>query len=125
MRGGDIREFKYAGRQFDVSPDADVTLILGGVNLASVAAGNGNPITTGKRRLAGLDGLILNLDSANKDLEFLVNKQSTGNQYPYSITEMSGITYGGEGAIEGEDLGKSSATGNATIAIRGKKLEQI
>jgi len=51
LKGGDIRKFTYAGKEFDVSPDADVTLLMAGVDITNMAAGNGNPIGLGKRRL--------------------------------------------------------------------------
>lgn len=124
IRGGDIREFRYAGRAFDVHPDADVTLFLSGFDLTNQIAGNGEHIATGKRRGAGLDGLLLSLDDARKDLEFLVNIQTGMVPKPYSITLISGITYLGTGLPEGEGLGKTTAAGTGTLAIRGKTLEQ-
>jgi len=125
IKGGDIRQFTYAGREFDVSADADVTLFLSGLDLTNTAAGNGNPVTLGKRRLAGLDGLAIVLDDARKDLEFLVNLQTAGVAKPYSITLVSGVTYAGTGLPDGDGFGKSSANGVGTLALRGKTLEQI
>jgi len=125
LKGGDIRKFTYAGKEFDVSPDADVTLLLAGVDVTSTAAGNGNPIPLGKRRLAGLDGLAIILDDSRKDLEFIVNIQTQGDAKPYTIELISGIVYAGTGLPEGDGFGKSSASGVGTLAIRGKTLEQI
>jgi hypothetical protein len=125
LKGGDIRQFKYAGREFDVDGGSSVTLILPGLDLTNMAAGNGAHVATGKRRLAGLDGLGLYLDDANKDLEFLVNIQTAGQSKPYSITLVSGITYAGSGLPEGDGFGKVTDTGIGTLSIRGHRLEQI
>ena len=125
IKGGDIRQFKYAGREFDVDGGSSVTLFLAGLDLTNMAAGNGNHVATAKRRLAGLDGLGLYLDDANKDMEFLVNIQAGTTPKPYSITLVSGITYAGTGLPEGDGFGKVTDTGIGSLSIRGKTLEQI
>ena len=125
IKGGDILQFKYAGREFIPSGDADVTLILAGKDLANTSGGNGKLVTLAKRRLGGFDGLDLVLDDTNKDLEFLVNLQTAANPKPWTMTLASGITYAGSGCIEGDGLGKSTAKGTYTLAIRGEKAEQI
>jgi hypothetical protein len=125
IKGGDILQFSYAGREFIPSPDADVTFMLSGKDLTNTLGGNGKLITIAKRRAAGIDGMVVVLDDANKDLEFLVNIQTTAVPKPITLTLASGITYAGSGVIEGEGLGKSTATGIATISLRGERLEQI
>lgn len=125
LAGGDVRQFTYAGREFDVSTDADVTIVLAGQNLSNTSAGNGRLVSLGKRRLGGLMGLVLVMRSERKDLEFLVNIQSTGEPKPWSLTEAGGITYAGTGLPEGDGLGKSTASGVATFDLMGEKAEQI
>ncbi len=125
IKGGDIAKFTYAGREFAPSGDADVTIFLHGKDLTNTAAGNGTMVTLSKRRLGGFDGLALVLDSARKDQEFLTNIQSSGVPKPWTLEEAGGIVYSGIGLPEGEGLGKSTATGQYTLAVRGERAEQI
>lgn len=125
IKGGDITKFTYAGREFIPSQDADVTILLSGKDLTNTPGGNGKMVTVAKRRLAGFDGMALVLDSANKDQEFLNNIQSAGVPKPWTLEEAGGTVYSGTGLPEGDGLGKSTATGQYTLAIRGEKAEQI
>lgn len=123
--GGDVLQFTYGGREFPVSADADVAMQLSGYDNTTVAYGNGSENTTSKRRLGSLKGLVLGMDNARKDLEFLNNLQSTKRPYPVSITWVDGLTYAGQLKIDGDGLSRASASGQATIDLVGKTLEQI
>lgn len=123
MKGGDVRQFVFGGREFDVAGEADFEIDLpGGVNEFK-AAGNGKMYGTQKRKLGGIDGIEVVIDNSRGDQEFLAEKQADGNAETTTITLADGSAWVGALAIEG-DLKYNSASGTAKMALRGMKWEQ-
>jgi len=124
IRAGDIRQFTWGGREFDVAPEGDVTMILHGIKAESTPNGNGTVHTKGTRVLGGFDGLTLSVDPARGDVEFLIAMQTGGIAKACSMTLVDKTTYGGAMLPEG-DLQSSTGNGTLTVAARGAKWERI
>jgi len=125
VRAGDIRQFTYAGREFEVKGgDANVNVDIGGFQNEAVPAGNGQVSITQRRKVAAITDLPILADDTRQDLEYLQEKQNEGSENPVTMTLASGIVYSGSLAITGE---VKKATGDGTIALElmGTKLEQI
>lgn len=128
VRGGDIRQFKWNGREYDVAPDSDVTLFItsGGIGLMveQTPNGNGTPHGIGKRYLGGFDGLTISNDSDRGDFESLVALQSGMVAKACSMTLVNGVTYVGDLLPEGL-IQASTQSGQVTVAGRGKRFEKL
>lgn len=128
VRGGDIRQFKWNGREYDIAPDSDVTFFITsggiGISVEQTPNGNGTPHGIGKRYLGGFDGLTISCDWDRGDFEALVALQAGMVAKPCSMTLIGGTTYVGdllpEGTLEG-----SSGQGQVTVAGRGKRFERL
>lgn len=123
-RGGDVRQYLIAGREFDPIGGASPTIILSGYTNENLPTGNGKIHTTSKRKLGGFDGASVSLDATRKDQEFIQNLINNGENFNVSVTLASGITYSGSGRIEG-DLNFNSNDGSLEFAFRSEKFEQI
>jgi hypothetical protein len=125
VRAGDIRQFTYGGREFDVQgEDANVVINLGGYTAEVGLNGNQTPHVTKRSKKAVVSDVTISVDDNRKDLEFLQDKQNAAELVPLSITLASGVTYSGQMALVG-DLQKSTGDGTATLTFEGAKLEQI
>ena len=123
IRGGDITQFVYAGREFDIEGDAAISYRLAGKIIENKVNGNGKKYGLAKAKLAGLDSVPITLNQLKQDLEFLQEK-SDGEDYPLQITMASGATYAGDCAIEG-DLDGNSGEGKAEVSFMSENFEQI
>lgn len=124
VRGGEIRQFKIKGREYDVAPEASLELTPSGFDHEHKPAGNGVMVATSKRVLAAIDGVELSIDNGRGDLEALVDFKDSGEPGAINLTLADGTTWAGSLAIEGE-LKYSSGEGKASFALRGPRLEQI
>ena len=124
VAGGDIRQFKYGGREFDVAPDCSLEITPHGYTNENKPAGNGELVVLQKRTLAAIDGIELVMRNSKGDLEYLQNKQGNGEPTPVLIGLVDGTTWSGAMSIEGEVKYKTDS-GQASFALRGKTLEQI
>lgn len=124
LRAGDIRQIKWYGKELDPAPDLDMTLMLSGIVVTSVATGNAKMHSTGKRQLGGFDGGTFSCDPSRKDLEFFQAKQTAGVPGPLSITLIGGQTYVGSCLPEGE-ITHSTGAGTMAMAARGESLVQV
>ena len=124
VRAGDIRQFTIEGRELDPGPETNVTVLIAGFNNETVATGNGEPHTTQRRRLGGIDGMSISLDNTRQDAEFLQGISNAGTPVPVTLSLADGVTYAGVLAIEGE-LMPNMGEGSVEIAMRGKTFEQV
>lgn len=124
VRGGDIRQLKINGREFDVDKEANVNLILSGFNNENGLTGNGSLATTQRRKAGGFTDCPVSIKDADKDLEFLQDIWNDGESVPVIITLATGQTYSGSLAGESE-LIQDTGAGQVTISMMGAKLEQI
>ena len=123
IRGGDITQFVYDGREFDIDSEANITYRLSGKTVENKMNGNGKKYTLVKVKFGGLDSVVIILDQSKKDLEFLQD-HSDGEDYPLQITMASGAIYSGDSAIEG-DIDATTGDGNAEIGFASEQFEQI
>ena len=123
LRSGDITQFNYAGREFDIKTGSNVTYRLSGVTMENEPTGNGGRVATGTVKLAGIDAMPISIDPEKKDYEFFQGK-ADGEDYPVNFTMINGITYSGSMAIEG-DLDANTGDGQAEVSFMGPELEQI
>ena len=125
VRAGDIRQFTYGGREFDIKgEDANVVIDLGGFTSEVGLNGNKTLHVTKRSKKATVSDVTVSIDDNRKDLEFLQGKQDSSELAPLSITLASGVTYSGQMAVVG-DLQKSTGDGTATLTFEGAKLDQI
>lgn len=123
LRSGDIIQFSYAGREFDIKADSNITYRLSGITIENQPTGNGGRHATGRKKLAGVDAVPISNNLENKDYEFLQEK-ADGVSYPLNMTMIDGTTYSGNLAIEG-DLDANTGDGQIEVSFMGEKLEQI
>lgn len=125
VRAGDIRQFTWFGKEFDIKgEDANIAIDLGGYSMESTISGNGVFLSTKRRKKAMVSDVVISLDDTRRDLEFLQEKIDSAAIGPLTITLASGVTYQGSMALTGE-LKKSTGDGTASVAFEGAKLEQI
>lgn len=113
--GGSIVEVTFDGRIFSVAADADSNRDLGGFTNEYQSNGDGSARIIKTRKPWMVDGLTLDIDDDRGDQEFLQERASEPQNYPISVTYVSGITYTGQGNLV-EDVIASSA--NATLAAK-------
>jgi len=123
LRGGDITQFNYAGRDFDIKTDSNITYRLSGITIENEPTGNGGRHATGRKKLAGIDSVPISNNVENKDYEFLQEK-ADGESYPITMSLIDGTTYSGNMAIEG-DLDANTGDGQIEVSFMGETLEQI
>ncbi len=124
VRGGDVAQVMLFDREFDPAEGSAVTLILSGYTSASTPTGNGKVHTKKTRKLGGFDGLAISCDIDKGDFEYLQEKSSSGETGNCSITLVTGDTYQGDLALEG-DLNYSTDSGQVEVSARGAKFEKI
>jgi len=124
VRGGDIRQFKINGREFEPSPEAAFEIMEGGFDNEYKAAGNGVMVGTQKRVLGGIDGAEVSIDSSRGDLEYLQDIKNAGEPVSVVLGTADGQTWRGSLGIEGE-LKLNTGTGAAGLTMRGPKMERI
>lgn len=124
IRGGDIRQFKLNGKEFDVPSGTAISVTPQGLTNTYSASGNGNVSGTQVRIPAKLSGVQVSIDNSNDDYNFLCDIRDKGEFVPVTITLADGTAWNGTLGIQG-DLTYASDTGIAAFEMAGSKLEQI
>lgn len=124
VRGGDARQFIISGREFDPKAENSPTIILPGFIKENMPTGNGSMHTNAKRKLGGVDSAVVSIDALRQDQEFLQALADKGEDFPFSVTLASGVTYSGSGQFEG-DLNFASNDGQLEFGFRSTKFEQL
>ncbi|MCK5236210.1 MAG: hypothetical protein KAR06_04415 [Deltaproteobacteria bacterium] len=112
--GGSIESVTLDGRTFAVAADAESQRKLGGFENEAQSNGDGSVRIIKTRVAWSLDGLTVDVDDMNGDLEFLQGLSDRNTNYPIAITYASGAVYQGTGQIVGETQASSQ---NATAAV--------
>jgi len=123
-RGGDVRQYLIAGREFDPVGGSAPTIMSSGFQDENLPTGNGKMHTVSRRTLGGFDGGSISIDATRKDYEFLSALVDSGENFNLSVTLASGITYSGNGRFEG-DMNFNTNDGNMEFAFRSERFEQI
>lgn len=122
--GGSIESVSIRGRLFPVAADAEVNKKMGGFENEVAPNGDGTARKIMTRVAWKLDGVQVEINDAKGDAEFLQEVADSPNYETITIRLASGVTYQGEGTIEGEVQASSQST-TATIALGGPgKLTQ-
>lgn len=116
--GGSYESVTLKGRLFAVAADADSNMHLGGYSNALEANGNGTARLLKTRTTWMVDGIALEIDDLNGDLEFLQNLANENEPFTCVFSKASGAVYEGQGQIV-EEINASSATATAPITFRG------
>jgi hypothetical protein len=116
--GGSIESVTLAGRIFPVAADADVTRKLGGFENEVLANGDGSARLQKTRVPANLSGLVLSVDDARGDQEYIQELADGKDFFPASITLASGEIWQGALQIQGE-FTYSTQTATATLNLSG------
>lgn len=116
--GGSIEAVSLDGREFPVAADADSNRDLGGFNNEVQPNGNGSARLIKTRVPTGFDGLSLEIDDDQGDLEALQALADRTDFFPIVVTYVSGISYQCTGQIIGE-IKASSQTTTSPIALMG------
>lgn len=117
--GGSIEAVSLDGREYPVAADADSNRDLGGFNNEIQMNGNGSAREIKTRVPSGFDGLSLEIDDDQGDLEALQDFANRPGLKPVIVTYVSGISYQGVCQIVGE-IKASSQTTTAPIALMGQ-----
>lgn len=116
--GGSIESLGIDGRIFPVASDAEANRKLGGFENEVQANGDGTARIIKTRVPWSLDGVVVEVDDARGDQEFLQEIANARDFVPISITFASGLTYSGRGTITGE-IQASSQNATAGISLSG------
>ncbi len=123
--GGSVRAFSIAGRLFAVAADADVAVKLGGRSNETQPNGDSTVRRIQSVEPWSAEGMVLVLDDARGDQEFLQNLADGGADEPITFTYASGETYQGVGNIDGEmPRSSQNATGTLKFSGPGKLTKQ-
>jgi hypothetical protein len=112
--GGSIIEFSFAGRIFAVPADNDAQIKLGGFTNEAQANGNSTSRLIKTRVPLGIDGLLVEINHSNGDLEFLQDAANLKTFQDFAVTLADDTVYSGLGQITGDFQG---STQNATAPI--------
>ena len=124
MKSGDLRELSIHGRLFEVPGGADVTFRLAGYTNEVNPTGNGGIHVIQRAKTGGFDSCPVLLDNDRGDLEFLQERQNSGEKGPCYATFADGTTYSGDLVIV-DVLDANTGTGQAEVTASGPKFEQI
>lgn len=116
--GGSLESIAINGRTFSVTADADVTRKLGGFENDTQANGDGTTRKIKTRVPWMLSGVVVSIDDARGDHEFLQNISDGNDDVAIIATYADGSVYQGAGGINGE-LGMSNQSTTASFDLSG------
>lgn len=119
--GGSIEEITIDGRIFSVAADSDPSRDLGGFagDFQSNGDGTGRRILV--RKAWQISGLTISIDDEKGDHEYLQEKMNQPDNFPISITYVSGVTYQGSGNLTG-DLNLAAQATTTEINLMGPQV---
>ena len=117
--GGSIQSVALGGREFPVAADSDSSRKLGGYENEVQPNGDGTVRVIKSRVAWSIDGLNIQIDDSRDDAEFLQALANRTDTFQCAITYVSGISYGGQGALTGE-MPTSSQNTTAPISLMGR-----
>ena len=127
LRGGDIRQFVYNGREYGVAIDSEWTYHPGRNGRVENETGmlpNGELSTTQRLRPVGISSGTLSARPKSNDAEALQADAKTGVAYPCTMTLVDGTVYAGQLVLNG-DLAPNSGTAQIEFSAFGANFESI
>jgi len=126
LRGGDIRQFVYGGREYGVAVDSEWTYHPGrngrAENETSILP-NGELSTSQRLRPVGISSGTLSIKPGDGSAEALQTDSKAGNANPCTMTLVDGTVYAGQLVLNGE-LAPNS-TGQVEFVALGATFERI
>jgi hypothetical protein len=116
--GGSIIEFSFSGRGFAVPADNEAQIKLGGFTNDAQPNGNSTSRLIKTRVALGIDGLLVEIDHSNGDLEFLQDAANLKTFQDFAITLADDTVYSGSGQITGDFQG-STQSATAAVSLKG------
>src|SRR5574344_2058720 len=123
--GGDIRQFKINGKEYEVPKDTEMTFTPNGrSNTHEAASGNAVNVTQSVV-MAGIKGVVVVIHNGNEDLEALQTIRDAGNDVPVSVTLADTSVWSGTLGIDGDTFDYSGKSGHLSFDMAGSVLEQV
>jgi hypothetical protein len=116
--GGSIEEVSLSGRKFAVPADNEAQLNLGGFSNEVQPNGNGTGRLIKTRVANKVDGLLVEIDHSNGDLEFLQDLADNKDFFVFSCTLADGSVYQGLSQMVDEVNG-STQSATAAVSLNG------
>lgn len=116
--GGSIESVSINSRVFPVAADADSNRDLGGFTNEVQPNGDGSSRKIMTRKPWKVDGIQLEINDVNDDLEFLQSVADSPDYVPFLITYVDSTSYQGRGTITG-DITSSSQSATSTLEFCG------
>lgn len=121
--GGSIEAVSIRGREFAVAADADTARVLGGFSNAVEMNGDGTARVVKTRGGWSLTGIVLSINDARGDHEFLQEIADGKNAdadgfFACSITYASGATWQGRGTVT-DNIEYASQNSTAGVSLAG------
>lgn len=126
LRGGDVRQFVYNGREYGVAVDSEWTYHPGRNGRAeneTAILPNGELSTTQRLRPVGISSGTLSIKHGGGDAEALQSAAKTGNANPCTMTLVDGTVYAGQLVLNGELAPNSN--GQIEFVALGATFERI
>jgi len=120
---GPVESITIAGRRFAVDGEDAGEIILSGMKNEVKFNGDGTKRIIRSRANGSIKNLNVQITHANKDLEFLRDKQSTSDFFDVSITFCDGTIYSGSMQFV-EDITENTQQGVAAISLVGDIEQQ-
>jgi len=116
--GGSIEAISLKGREFEVTPDADTNIEIGGFENEVLSNGGGGARLIKTRKPLEIDGIALDTDESRGDAEFLQNLANLKDFFPIALTNASGTTWQGSAQITGP-IKRGTQSGSTPISLKG------
>lgn len=126
LRGGDVRQFVYGGREYGVAVDSEWTYHPGRNGRAENETGilpNGELSTTQRLRPVGISSGTLSVKPGDGAPEQLQEDAKSGEAKPCTMTLVDGTVYAGQLVLNGELAPNSN--GQVEISVLGSTFERI
>lgn len=126
IRGGDVKRFVFAGREYAAAVDSEWEYVPGRAGRAENEVQilpNGEMTTTQRLRPVGVTSATLSVKAGTGDVEFLHNKAKEATVEPFIMELANGQSYAGSGVPNGEMIPNSM--GQLECAFLGANFEAI
>jgi hypothetical protein len=115
---GPIESVTIAGRRFPVEGEDAGNVVLSGFKNEVKFNGDGSKRIIRSRANGSIKNLNVQVTHANKDLEYLRDKQSTSDFFDVSLTYCDGTIYAGSMQFV-DDITEDTQQGTAGISLEG------
>jgi hypothetical protein len=123
MNGGPVRAINFAGREFSVAQDSEVSVDFGGYRNESVSMnGDGSSRSVGMYTPGKITGGAFDIDIDAGDIDFILEKIAEGFLQDTSITLATGKVINAQMQIIGEPA-FNTKQGTMEIELNGNQIK--